>query len=139
MSAVSVGDRNLAGAPMKSADLGRWGEILARQYLLSKGYQLRESNWRVPEGEIDLIFQDGETVVFVEVKARRHQEFGLPEESLTRRKQDRLIDLGWRYLQSSDMLDAHWRIDVIAIEGTPSRGPSRLAHYVNAVTGGPDL
>jgi putative endonuclease len=124
---------------MESAELGRWGEMLARQHLISKGYQLKESNWRVPEGEIDLVFRDGETVVFVEVKARSHQGFGLPEESLTRRKQDRLIDLAWRYLQSNDMLDADWRIDVIAIEGTPSRGPSRLAHYENAVTSGPDL
>lgn len=124
---------------MRAKEFGRWGEAVARQHLESRGYRHLESNWRVAKGEIDLIFQDGDTLVFVEVKTRRDQRFGLPEESLTRLKQDRLIDLAWMYLQSLDRLDAPWRIDVIAIEGTPTHGPSRLAHYENAVTSGPDL
>jgi putative endonuclease len=123
---------------VRAIELGQWGEIVARQHLESRGYQVLESNWRIADGEIDLIAQDGDTVVFVEVKTRSDQRFGLPEESLTRVKQDRLIDLAWKYLQSREMLEVGWRIDVIAIEGTPTQGPVRLAHYENAVTSGPD-
>lgn len=119
-------------------ELGRWGEAVARRHLVSCGYRLLETNWRISRGEIDLIMQIGEVIVFVEVKSRSSQEFGLPEAAVTASKQKRLIALAWSYLQEKEMLDREWRIDVIAVEGTPREGPTRLDHYENAISPGPD-
>ncbi|MEJ7652506.1 MAG: YraN family protein [Chloroflexia bacterium] len=62
-------------------------------YLRQKGYELLETNWRCPGGELDLILTHGEAVVFVEVRTRRGERAGSPEESVTRAKQDRLRSL----------------------------------------------
>jgi putative endonuclease len=129
----------LGGADLLNREeMGRWGEAVARRYLESQAYQVLESNWRTSAGEIDLITQFQGAIVFVEVKSRKGRAFGLPEEAITRSKQDRLVKLAWSYLQQKDWLDREWRIDVIAVEGTPEGGPTRLDHYENAFAPGLD-
>jgi putative endonuclease len=66
--------------------LGDWGETEARRYLETKAYVFIERNFRVPEGEIDLVMQDGDIVVFIEVKTRTSDRFGAPEESVSAAK-----------------------------------------------------
>ncbi|MCK4741179.1 MAG: YraN family protein, partial [Anaerolineales bacterium] len=61
--------------------LGEWGEAEARRYLETMGYVFVDRNYRAQEGEIDLVMQDGDIVVFVEVKTRTSNKFGAPEES----------------------------------------------------------
>ena len=78
--------------------LGRWGENQAADHLTAAGYSLVARNWRCRGGEIDLIFRDGETVVFVEVKTRRGRAYGAPEEALTPHKAQKLLDLGQQYV-----------------------------------------
>lgn len=115
---------------------GSQGEAQAAEYLLGRGYTILQTNWRCRRGEIDIIAQDGATLVFVEVRTRRSANLGSPEESVTVAKQRRLAELAQIYLQFREAAgkpwpDA-WRIDVIAIR-TGSAG--RLNHLKNAVEG----
>ena len=67
---------------------------------------------------MDIVALDGETFVFIEVKARRTSvlKFGLPEESLTKTKQRRLVAAAQSYLEEHGLDNADWRIDLVAIE-----------------------
>ena len=112
--------------------LGEWGESEAQRYLETLGYSFIGRNFRVPEGEIDLVMQDGDIVVFIEVKTRISDNYGAPEESVTKAKRLRLRRAAWAFLNEQEMLDASWRIDVIAIEAAPDRTIHRLDHYQNA-------
>jgi putative endonuclease len=124
---------------MKRHHIGAWGEEIASQYLQTKGYRILARNWRTQEGEVDLVAQDGETVVFVEVKTRTSKEFGWPEESITVTKRRRLQRSALAYLSDQDLMDIHWRIDVIAIDRNHSGGVERLEHYIDAVDGEWDI
>lgn len=118
---------------MRNRRTGRWGEVLACQYLQSLGYTIVGTNWRSAEGEIDVVARDGDTLVFVEVKARATRRFGLPEEAITRRKMLRLNRAGLAYLEAHGLIDTPWRIDVLAIELGPDDVPERVTHYSDAV------
>jgi putative endonuclease len=115
---------------------GSQGEAQAAEYLLSRGYTILQTNWRCRRGEIDIIAQDGATLVFVEVRTRSSARLGSPEESVTIAKQRRLAELAQVYLQFREAAGKPWpngwRIDVIAIR-TGSAG--RLNHLMNAVEG----
>ncbi len=124
---------------MKRHRIGAWGEEIASQYLETKGYQIRARNWRTQEGEMDLVAQDGETVVFVEVKTRTSKDFGWPEESITAAKRRRLQRVAMAYLLDQDLMDILWRIDVVAIDRNRSGGVERLEHYIDAVDGERDI
>lgn len=115
--------------------LGQQGEAVARRYLERQGYAFREANYRCPHGEIDLVFQDGDTLVFVEVKTRRGRALGTPEESVTARKRQKLQEVAETYLQEHENLPPQWRIDVVAVEAAP-RGDFRVRHIKNAVEEG---
>lgn len=112
--------------------LGDWGETEARRYLETKAYVFIERNFRVPEGEIDLVMQDGDIVVFIEVKTRTSDRFGAPEESVSAAKRKRLLRAAWAFLQEREMIDTSWRIDVVAIEASPNWTIQRLDHYQSA-------
>jgi putative endonuclease len=114
--------------------LGRYGENLAAQHLAAAGYAILARNWRTAGGEIDLVVQDGETLVVVEVRTRRGRALGTPEESITPAKRSRLIDLGQAYVQATDWAGP-WRIDVVAVEMDRRGRLLRVDHYENAVTG----
>jgi putative endonuclease len=111
------------------------GESLARSHLESLGYRIEACNWRAPQGEIDLVAADGETLVFVEVKARTGRQFGDPEEAITRLKRRHLLETAQAYLEAHDRPEAAWRIDVIAVDLAPSGAVLRLEHYPDAVYG----
>jgi putative endonuclease len=113
--------------------LGNRGEELAATYLEEKGYLVLQRNYRSGAGEIDIVAQDGDCLVFVEVRARSTKEYGTPEESITLSKAQRLIEVAQGYLQERGESAGGWRIDLVAIQW---RGDLyRLDHIVNAVTG----
>ena len=114
--------------------LGRHGENLAARHLAARGYEILERNWRCGAGELDLVARDGACLAFVEVRTRRGQELGSPEESITAAKQARLINLAETYLQEYEW-PGPWRIDVVAVEMDVRGRLQRLDHYENAVTG----
>ena len=106
-----------------SQNLGRWGENLAAEALSRKGYTILARNARTPYGELDLVARQetpqGAVTVFVEVKTRRSGAFGLPEASVTPKKQAHLLAASQAYLQANPDLDGDWRVDVIAIRCIP--------------------
>lgn len=101
----------------------------------SKGYRILGTNYRCRQGEIDIIAQHGDCLTFVEVRARRGDEFGSPEESVTGQKKRRLVLLAEGYIQSHENLPPQWRIDVVAIVFDKKGGVSRLELIQNAVEG----
>ncbi len=97
--------------------LGQRGEEIAVGYLRQQGYTILARNWRCPAGEVDIVAREGETLAFVEVRTRRAGgRLGTPEESVTPRKQARMVEVAQSYLQAAGLDDAAWRIDVVAIE-----------------------
>lgn len=86
-------------------------------HLQAQGLRLKERNYRARGGEIDLIMQQGDTLVFVEVRFRQSVDYGSPAETVTRHKQLRLINAASQYLQRH-RLDMPCRFDIVAISGS---------------------
>lgn len=98
---------------------GTAAEETARHYLETQGLTLIARNFRCRGGELDLIMRDGDYLVFVEVRSRRHSRYGTPAESITPAKQQRLLRTAAIYLQRQP-LDAPCRFDVVAMVITGS-------------------
>ena len=113
--------------------LGQRGEDLAVAHLEKRGYVVRERNWRCPAGEMDIVAEDGDCLVFVEVRTRRGRKYGTPEESVTPAKQTKLVEVAQTYLQERDW-EGDWRIDVVAVEMTTGGKLLRVELIKNAVT-----
>lgn len=116
--------------------LGAAGEELAARELARRGYVIRERNWRCAAGEVDLVAELDGALVFVEVKTRRGNQFGAPEESITSAKRTHLIAAAQTYLQEHQWQDCAWRIDVVAIELGPQGRLRRIEVIESAVEGG---
>ncbi len=115
--------------------IGRLGEDYAARQLTARGYVVLARNWRCAEGEIDLVAADGETLIFVEVRTRRGDRFGTPEESITPRKRAHLIAAAETYLDEHGETDRDWRIDLAAIELGARGEVIRFELIENAVEG----
>lgn len=102
---------------------GREAEASALLHLQRQGMQLIAQNWLCKRGELDLVMLDGDTVVFVEVRYRRHSGWGGALQSVDFRKQQKLILAAQLFLQhETRWADAPCRFDVVAIEGDPGSG-----------------
>ena len=121
---------------MKRRDTGILGEKLAKDFLEKRGYHILATNYRCPEGEIDIIARHNDYLVFIEVRAKRSLEFGSPEESITATKMQRLRACAYRYQQEHDNLPSSWRIDVVAVEIDEKGKPLRIELIENAVSEG---
>ncbi len=118
---------------MRRRQTGILGERLAAQFLRQRGYEILDTNYRCPEGEIDIVARHEDFIVFVEVRTRTSRRFGTPEESITAVKKERLRLSAARYRESHDDLPESWRIDVVAIELDRASQPSRIELIENAV------
>jgi putative endonuclease len=111
--------------------LGRAGEAQAARFLEAQGYVLLARNWRIREGELDIVAQEGDTLAFVEVKTRRTHTHGAGEESIDARKQQRLAQLAERFLAAHpDLAYRQCRFDVVVIDYT--QRPAQIRLYRNA-------
>jgi putative endonuclease len=119
---------------VKRREVGILGEKIAADYIKQHGYRVRETNFRCRAGEIDIVAEKDDFLVFVEVRTRRSSSFGTPEESLTPAKMERLITLGQTYIESHPDLPPCWRIDVVTVELTPGASVSRIGHIENATS-----
>ncbi|BCX02133.1 MAG: UPF0102 protein [Candidatus Roseilinea sp.] len=117
----------------KRSDVGAWGEAIAANYLEQRGYTVRARNWRSGHGELDIVAERGETIVFVEVRTRRSDTYGRPEETISPRKRAKLIATAQAYLDEHGFHDAQWQIDVIAIELDARNATSQLEHIECAI------
>ena len=125
--------------PSEKRKTGDLGEGIAAEYLENNGYKIVERNYRKNWGEIDLIAQKDDCLIFVEVKTRKKAAGGLasshfPEENVNWRKQEKLIRTAETYLLEKNYPDkTAWQIDVIAVELDNSKRRADLKHIKNAV------
>ncbi len=119
--------------PTPRARLGARGERIASTYLEAKRYRIVGTNYRCPWGEVDIIAQHDQCMVFVEVRTRRSIEYGTPEESLTRRKQDKLVATAETYLQDLTTAPDSWQIDMVAIRLSSAGTNPQIEHIENVV------
>ena len=96
-------------------ELGTSGEDAVASWYEERGYTVASRNWRVREGELDLVLQRGRTLVFCEVKTRRGDAFGTPFEAVTVAKQRRLRTLAVRWLSEHRAGAGELRFDVAAV------------------------
>lgn len=80
--------------------LGKLGEQLAADYLRRQGYRIHETNFRCPFGELDIVASEGDVLAFVEVRTRCGDAYGSAQESVTPRKQRKLVQVAEAYLQA---------------------------------------
>jgi len=118
---------------MKRRDTGILGEKLAKDFLKKRGYHILETNYRCPEGEIDIVAKHKDSLAFIEVRTKASQEFGSPEESITPVKRERMRATAAHYLQTHDNLPLLWRIDMVAVELDQNGKLSRIELIENAV------
>jgi putative endonuclease len=115
------------------AVLNRWlgdrGERAAARHLRRKGFRILLRGYRTPRGEIDLIARDGDTLVFVEVKARRQGE---PAEAVTPEKQRRLTLAALQFLKRYGLLEQRCRFDVVTVVWPDDRREPVIEHFPNA-------
>ncbi|GAA3210206.1 YraN family protein [Microbacterium terregens] len=109
--------------------LGRAGEERAARYLETCGYTVLDRNWRIRDGEIDLVIARPGELVVVEVKTRSGDGFGHPFEAVDGRKQHRLwrLAVAWIAAHPDQAQGRRLRLDAIAITG-PDPQTARLEH-----------
>ena len=95
---------------------GREAEAWARDYLQKQGLKLITQNYRSRYGEIDLVMQHGQTLVFIEVKYRGNNDYGGAAGAVTRGKQAKLLKTAMTYMQQEKPLLHNMRFDVIAMQ-----------------------
>ena len=101
------------------ARFGKSSERLAADFLHRLGYRIIERNYRTALGEIDIIARDGDTIVFVEVKARRSRRYGPAKGALTAAKRRTISRVALLYLKTTCQSGARARFDVVAIDTAP--------------------
>ncbi|SDU22537.1 YraN family protein [Halopseudomonas salegens] len=107
--------------PTQRQESGNLAERQAEKLLLRSGMRCLARNFRCKRGELDLVMRDRDTVVFVEVRNRRHSQWGSAAESVDWRKQQKLIAAAQFYILSHPHLaDSPCRFDVVAADGDPA-------------------
>src|SRR3989304_7180096 len=120
---------------MQRRNTGILGEKYARDFLKKRGYRILETNYRCPQGEIDIVARQQDFLVFIEVRTKTSLEFGSPEESITSIKRNHLRATALHYVQDHTDLPQQWRIDVVAVELNEKGKLSRIEVIENAVGG----
>ena len=116
--------------PTTHNELGKWGEIMAADYLLRKGYLIRERDWKSGRRDLDIIAQDGQTLVVVEVKTRRNRRFTDPENAVNYHKIQNLRIAANHYVKFHHINDPV-RFDIITVTGTVGTTPE-IEHIQDA-------
>ena len=114
-------------------DLGKWGEQIAAEHLISEGWYIRHRDWSMRGVDIDIVCMDEESaqVVFVEVKTRTSDEFGRPSLAVDKVKRMNIIKASNAYRRFFYLSNVPVRYDIISIVGTPETGFS-LEHMEDA-------
>lgn len=112
-------------------ETGKKGEKYAADYLWTKGYEILRQNYYSRFGEVDIIAKHNDILVFVEVKTRKQDHFGQPEEAINRRKLRKLKRTIIQYLLEKKYY-GDWRMDIIAIQMNSFDEVRDIRHYMNA-------
>lgn len=113
----------------RHTEVGKEGEAVARDYLEKKGYRVITQNWRTKYGEIDLIALHQGVLIFIEVRTKTHERFGIPEESINTKKQSRMINNAQAYMAIHRHRGPS-RIDAVCVV-LGHGSPARIDHYEN--------
>lgn len=108
--------------------VGAWGEETAAVWLAGNGYEVKRRNVRTPYGEIDIVAQKAGILVFVEVKTLTTVKDFFPEQQITARKREHMLNAAAHYAAENSV--EQWQIDVLAIEGKPGSEPV-IRHFEN--------
>jgi len=109
--------------------LGEIGETIAQEFLINKNYLIIELNWRYKKAEVDIIGQLKDTLVFVEVKCRKSEFFGRPEQAINHKKESLYKLAAEHYLEVND-LEYEIRFDVISI--IHNNNKTEIEHFISA-------
>jgi len=101
--------------PARHLDIGRIGEDAAADLLAAKGLRVLERNVVLGRLELDLVCEDGDTLVFVEVKTRAEGSLGTPSDGMTRQKRARLLRAAQSYLSAHDLWSRPCRFDLVSV------------------------
>ena len=128
--------KSLLNLPRPTKDLPRSviagkGEELARKLLKKKGYQILETGWRWHRNEVDIIARKDNLITFVEVKTRSNTQYGLPQEHVKYKQQQRLITSARAYISKHQLQDYLIRFDIVAIL-MPEDSETTIDHIENA-------
>ena len=115
---------------MKTQHKGKHYEDIALAFLKKHKLKLISRNYTCRSGEIDLIMQDKDTLVFVEVRYRGNSNYGSPEETINRSKQLRITKAAQHYLLSNNPTEINCRFDAIAIENKPSASNQQKINWI---------
>jgi putative endonuclease len=116
----------------RSHAVGRWGEDLAAAHLQRLGYRILGRRVRPDRrDEIDIVARLDDTLVFVEVKTRRNEDFGRPLAAVDRGKRHALSRAATRYLRRAGFPRLYYRFDTVEVIGAPG-GPAEVRHIENA-------
>lgn len=128
---ISLFGKNKPSQADISDNIGKSGENIAASFLQNRGYAILGRNYRKRFGEIDIVAEIDNTVVFVEVKTRTSTFFGRPFEAVDCRKQQRMIKAALNYINSNRLGDRPARFDVIGVLLSRDRAPE-IDHITNA-------
>lgn len=117
---------------LSKKQLGKLGEDLVERHLKKRGYKILERNFQCKQGEIDIVAQEKDTLVFVEVKTRTSEDFGPPELAVTPWKIRKIKKTGHFYKLVHPELPEALRIDVVAVEFDVYQKTSRVEIIKNA-------
>lgn len=96
-------------------EFGKTAENTAARFLKARGYKILERNYKTKFGEIDIIAQQEGVICFLEVKARRSLNSGVPQEAVSTSKQRQISKVAVYYLKSNNLLERPARFDVLAL------------------------
>lgn len=104
-----------AARAQANVKLGAYGERRAARYYIDAGYEVVAQNWRSGRGELDLVVRASGVLVFVEVKTRSSDRYGVPAEAVTPAKQARIRRLAHRFCAETGERAPCLRFDVVSI------------------------
>ncbi|HBG5345958.1 TPA: YraN family protein [Clostridioides difficile] len=113
---------------MNNKEKGDFGEEIAVNYLISKGAKILEKNYRLKIGEVDIIANMGDEIIFVEVKSRSNIKYGYPCESVSFKKRKKIIGVAKYYIIKNNLNNTPIRFDIIEVYLLEKR----INHIINA-------
>ena len=116
--------------------VGSWGERVAVRFLKKQGYKLLQKNVRVGRnGELDAVMKHDETLIFVEVKTRKNEDFGTPFSAINHAKRKKVNEAALGYIKKNHIKPTYIRFDVVEVIGNPTlRTKPIIRHIQNAWT-----
>ncbi|MFA5187796.1 MAG: YraN family protein [Patescibacteria group bacterium] len=110
-------------------NIGKYGQEVARKWLQARDYNFLAANFSTRHGELDLIFEKNKQIIFVEVKTRLSDKFGLPEEAVTEQKKAKMSEAGLKYLAANQIASDNYRFDIVAVEIDKANKKAKIRHH----------